>query len=70
MLMTGTGKFGLVCSGNSDHIFTDTETLLASNPKRIAPPQQAPKIQPGTSEFVVRIPNGLIEMLGKRFGRH
>ena len=67
MLMTGTGVHGLRCS--QGHIFTDTEELLAGNPKRIAPPTQAPKIQPGTSEFVVRIPNGLIELLGKRFGQ-
>jgi hypothetical protein len=69
MLMTGTGVFGLRCAANPDHIFNDTEALLASNPKRIAPQPRAPKIQPGTSEFIVRIPNGLIELLGKRFGQ-
>ena len=66
-LVTGTGIFGYRCS--MDHQFTDTETLLASNPPRIPQAEKAPKIQPGTSEYVIRIPVGLIEVLGKRFGK-
>lgn len=65
-LLTGTG-LGYRCS--SGHVFTDTEELLSSNPVRLPVPQQVPKIQPGTSEYVIRIPIGLIEELGKRFGQ-
>lgn len=67
LLQTGTGKYGLACGAG--HVFTDTEELLAMNPKRIVLPPKAPKIQPNTSEFVIRLPNGLIEVLGKRFGQ-
>jgi hypothetical protein len=68
LLLTGTGKFGYQCPENSDHIFQDTEALFSMKLKRKLPPKQAPKIQPNTSEYVLRIPNGLIEVLGKRFG--
>lgn len=63
------GKFGLYCNVNPAHIFQDTEEFLASNPKKLAMPKQAPKIQPGLEQFIVKIPTGLIEMLGKRFGQ-
>jgi hypothetical protein len=67
-LVQSPGKFGLYCSANSAHIFQDTEEFLASNPKKLAMPKPAQKIQPGVEPFIVKIPTGLIEMLGKRFG--
>ncbi len=68
-LMQSAGKYGLYCSENSAHIFQDTEELLASKPKILPLPKAAPKIQPGVEPFIVKIPVGLIEMLGKRFGQ-
>lgn len=62
------GRFGLYCTVNPDHIFQDTEKFLASNPKKLDLPKTAPKVQPGVEPFIVKIPTGLIEMLGKRFG--
>jgi hypothetical protein len=68
-LMQSAGKFGLYCSENAAHIFQDTEEFLASNPKKMPLPKAAPRIQPGVEPFIVKIPTGLIEMLGKRFGQ-
>ena len=68
-LMQSAAKFGLYCSENSAHIFQDTEEFLASNPKKMPLPKAAPRIQPGVEPFIVKIPTGLIEMLGKRFGQ-
>lgn len=62
------GPTGLTCPNNSAHIFQDTESFLESSPKKLEMPKVAPKIQPGVESFVVKIPTGLIEMLGKRFG--
>lgn len=66
-LSTGTSKFGLSCS--QGHVFPDMEEFLASNPVKKALPPAPPKIQPGMTDFVVKVPVGLVEVLGKRFGK-
>jgi len=68
-LIQSSGKYGLYCEKDSNHIFQDTEAFLASNPVKLDIPKAAPKIQPGVEPFIVKIPTGLIEMLGKRFGQ-
>jgi hypothetical protein len=68
-LMQSAGKFGLYCSENAAHIFSDTEEFLASNPKKMPLPKAPPKVQAGVEPFIIKIPTGLIEMLGKRFGQ-
>jgi hypothetical protein len=64
-LMTGGGAFGYRCE--NAHVYSDTEALLAMNPRRIPIAMPIRKPQDGLAELRLSIPAKLIEALREKF---